>query len=59
MKTYTLRLYVDSAGEHRWRMRAKNGRIVASSAEGYRTRQGAYRAALRLLNADLVLAVKP
>lgn len=27
--------YVDDAGEHRWRLRATNGRIVADSAEGY------------------------
>ena len=27
--------YVDAAGEHRWRMVAGNGRIVADSAEGF------------------------
>ena len=28
-------VYKDKAGEYRWRFRAKNGRIMADSAEGY------------------------
>lgn len=30
--------YQDAAGEWRWRLKAKNGRVVADSAEGYKTR---------------------
>ena len=33
----TFIIYVDRAGEYRWRFRAPNGKIIADSAEGYRT----------------------
>lgn len=31
-------LYQDDAGEYRWRLIANNGRIVATSGEGYKRR---------------------
>lgn len=31
-----------------WRMKAPNGRIVADGSEGYKTKQGATRAAIKL-----------
>ncbi len=34
-------LYVDRAGEHRWRLRHRNGNILLDSGEGYATRSGA------------------
>ena len=34
--------YRDPVGEYRWRLKASNGRIVASG-EGYKTRAGARR----------------
>lgn len=37
-------LFEDRAGEHRWRMIASNGRIVADSGEGYSSKSGARRA---------------
>ncbi|MFB6102052.1 MAG: HVO_2922 family protein [Haloplanus sp.] len=36
-------LYQDSASEWRWRLVATNGNIVADSAEGYASKQGAKR----------------
>ncbi len=33
-------VYTDRAGEHRWRLKASNGEIVATS-EGYKTRYSA------------------
>lgn len=33
--------YVDAAGEHRWRVKAANGEVVADSAEGYRDKRDA------------------
>lgn len=30
-----LRYYKDEKGEYRWRLKSKNGRIVAESGEGY------------------------
>lgn len=55
---YIVTLYVDRAGEHRWRMKAPNGRIVADGGEGYKTRGGALNAAKRLVAAKLVLKVE-
>jgi uncharacterized protein YegP (UPF0339 family) len=46
----TIQTYRDRTGEYRWRMRAKNGRIIADGAEGYKTKRGARRAAERLLD---------
>lgn len=41
-------VYEDKAGEHRWRMTAQNGRIIADSGEGYENRSNARRAVDRL-----------
>lgn len=41
-------IYRDDGGEYRWRMKTKNGRIIAVSGEGYRTRLGASKAARRV-----------
>lgn len=39
----TFELYQDRADEWRWRLVASNGNIVADSAEGYASKQGAER----------------
>lgn len=36
-------LYKDSAGEYRWRLQARNNKIIADSGEGYSTKAGAER----------------
>ena len=36
-------LYQDRASEWRWRLVAPNGNIIADSAEGYTSKQGAKR----------------
>ena len=36
-------LYQDRAAEWRWRLVASNGNIIADSAEGYASKQGAKR----------------
>ena len=36
--------YKDARGEWRWRMRARNGRIVADGAEGYASKRNVLRA---------------
>lgn len=43
---YRAWVYFDAAGEWRWRITARNGRIVADSGEGY-TRKSAAVAAVR------------
>ncbi len=40
----TFRIYRDAAGEWRWRLTARNNRIVADSAESYTRRQDCARA---------------
>lgn len=42
--TMRLELYTDRRGKHRWRLRARNGRIVAESGQGYARRNGARHA---------------
>jgi uncharacterized protein YegP (UPF0339 family) len=44
----TLVVYKDEAGEWRWRLEARNGKILADSGEGYTKRSGAERAARRV-----------
>jgi uncharacterized protein YegP (UPF0339 family) len=41
-------VYEDRAGEWRWRLRHRNGRIVADSGEGYASRHGARAAVDRV-----------
>lgn len=45
----TIEVYKDHKGEHRWRLVARNGRIIADGAEGYTRKAGAQRAARRFL----------
>lgn len=37
-------IYVDKGEEHRWRLRHRNGNVLASSGEGYASRSGVWRA---------------
>ncbi len=32
-------VYIDKAGEYRWRLRATNGQIVATGGESYKTKE--------------------
>lgn len=45
-------VYMDRAGQYRWRLKARNGEIVAIS-EGYTSRYGAKR------SAELVKSLAP
>ena len=36
-------VYRDTVGEWRWRLWAKNGKVVADSGEGYKRKAGAVR----------------
>lgn len=38
-----IEIYVDSAGEWRWRLRSPNGRTVAASGEGFSSKPGVRR----------------
>lgn len=51
-----IQVYEDHAGEYRWRLRAKNGRILADSGEGY-TRRRRARAAAMAVKRGIIWAV--
>lgn len=36
-------IYRDRKGEYRWRLKAKNGRVIATSGEGYRRKRDCER----------------
>ncbi len=46
----TIELYEDAADEYRWRLRHRNGNIIADSGEGYSSKSGAEKAIDRLKN---------
>ncbi|HEY0955833.1 MAG TPA: DUF1508 domain-containing protein [Roseateles sp.] len=50
-------IYPDAAGEWRWRLKASNGRIVASG-EGYKTPAGAERGTQALRRAAKQAKIK-
>lgn len=39
----TFELYKDKAGEHRWRLKHQNGNILATSSEGYSSKDAALK----------------
>ena len=47
----TFEVYEDNAKEHRWRLKAKNGQIVASAPSGYKTKADAEAAVTSLKKA--------
>ena len=44
-----MEIYQDKSGQWRWKLKAGNGRIIADSAEGYTTEQGAKRASKQVM----------
>jgi len=58
-KSYKFELYQDATREHRWRLVAANGRIVADSGEGYKTKAGAEKAVLAIQMAKLEVKKEP
>ena len=59
MAENTAEFYVDEAGEHRWRIQAANGRIVASSGEGYHNQADAAKGLYAVLTkTDLEMVAK-
>jgi len=43
MAMYKFEIYKDPKSEWRWRMTAKNGKIVGASSEAFKTKAGAAR----------------
>jgi uncharacterized protein YegP (UPF0339 family) len=53
MPESAVEFYVDAKGEHRWRVKAANGEILAESSEGYVAKADAERGyELTLASAD-------
>jgi uncharacterized protein YegP (UPF0339 family) len=44
----TFEVYEDAKKEHRWRLKAANGQVVAASSEGYKARADADRAVAQI-----------
>ena len=40
----TYEVYEDAKKEHRWRLKASNGQVIASSSDGYKEKSGAEKA---------------
>lgn len=57
MKTYRIEVYEAKDG-WRWRMKARNGRIVADSAEAYVSERNAHRAAEEMVDAFKYVVIK-
>lgn len=53
MKTHQITIYKDSKGEFRWRMTAKNGKVVAESGEGYKRKRTMMDTLNRMVSAIL------
>ena len=49
MATFTI--YKDTKHEYRWRLRARNGEIIADSGEGYTTKS-ACQSGIQLVKSD-------
>lgn len=41
--------YIDRRGEHRWRIKASNNKIIADSSEGYKNKADAQTAAEQVM----------
>jgi uncharacterized protein YegP (UPF0339 family) len=55
--TLTFEIYRDRANEHRWRLKATNGQIIASSGQGYKDKRDAKNAIDRI-KADAATRLK-
>lgn len=56
--THSVEWYRDSMRGHRWRIRARNGRIICAASEGYKRRASAVRSLGRLITAIHAFTVK-
>ena len=50
-------IYMDEGGEFRWRRKAKNGEIVATS-EGYKDKGNAIQSARENFPTDFIISIK-
>ena len=51
-------IYVDRGREHRWRMIADNGRIIACSGEGYKKAKDCFRILNRIRGKNLLVPIR-
>lgn len=52
-----IEIYRDAAGEFRWRLKARNGRVVADGGEGYKRKSALYKALFRICDAYVRKAI--
>lgn len=57
-----LEIYEDKAGEWRWRLKASNGRIIATGGEGFTRRNSCYESMINVwcfFGQDNFTVIKP
>jgi uncharacterized protein len=50
-------VYQDKRGEWRWRLRVRNGKVIADSGEGYKRRASCLRGIKRVTTVDAATKV--
>lgn len=56
-RTPTIRAYKAKNGQYAWRLRGRNGRILVTPGETYKTKAGVRRAILTAIHAMLTASV--
>lgn len=51
-------VYRDKKGEWRWRMVARNGRIIADSGESYKRKKACVDIATKIATTDMIVSVE-
>ena len=46
-------IYLDKNSEYRWRLRARNGKIVADSGEGYKKKASCKKAIWKIIDLSI------
>jgi uncharacterized protein YegP (UPF0339 family) len=56
-RTLTFELYQDRTNQHRWRLKATNGQIIATSGQGYKDKRDA-KSAINRIKSDAATKLK-
>lgn len=51
-------IYLDSNPEYRWRLRARNGKIIADSGEGYKKKKSCKNAIWKIIGISLYTPIE-
>lgn len=59
MKPMRIEVYKDELSEWRWRLKSSNGKIIATSSEGYKRRSSCTKMAEKISGSRFELAAIP